>query len=83
MRGCITVRVWFGSVARNGFERGAQIWMCARIWENEQSSRLVGWACQNGLPRISEFEFGCTGFDGLGLDGLGLVVAYTKHVHCK
>ncbi|KAJ7889773.1 hypothetical protein B0H13DRAFT_1887882 [Mycena leptocephala] len=35
----------------------------------------------NGLPRISEFEFGCTGFDGLGLDGLGLVVAYTKHVH--
>jgi hypothetical protein len=24
-------------------------------------------AWQNGLPRIAEFEFGCTGFDGLGL----------------
>jgi hypothetical protein len=39
--------------------------------------------CRAGLPRMSEFKFSCTDFDGLGLDGLGLVFAYTKHVHCK
>jgi hypothetical protein len=47
------------------------------------SPRLVGWACKTGLPRTSEFEFGCTGFDGLGLHGLGLVLTYTKYIHCK
>jgi hypothetical protein len=45
--------------------------------------RLVGWACKTGLPRMSEFKFGCTGFDGLGLHGLGLVLVYTKYIHCK
>jgi hypothetical protein len=35
------------------------------------------------LARLSEFKFGCTGFDGLGLDELGLVLAYTKPLHCK
>ncbi|KAJ7924174.1 hypothetical protein B0H13DRAFT_1864256 [Mycena leptocephala] len=40
-----------------------------------------GLTCRAGLPRMSEFKISCTDFDGLGLDGLGLVFAYTKHVH--
>jgi hypothetical protein len=28
-------------------------------------NRLSQRACQNGLPRLAEFEFGCAGLDGL------------------
>jgi hypothetical protein len=35
------------------------------------------------LAPKAEFEFGWTGFDGLGLGGLGLVLAYTKLHHCR
>ncbi|KAJ7898366.1 hypothetical protein B0H13DRAFT_1884322 [Mycena leptocephala] len=52
------------------------------VGEERWQDRLVGWACKTGLPRMSEFEFGCTGFDGLGLHGLGLVLVYTKYIHC-
>jgi hypothetical protein len=45
--------------------------------------RLFGRAWSNGLPRLSEFEFSYTGFDGLGLGGLGLVLGYTTCSYCS
>ncbi|KAJ7893376.1 hypothetical protein B0H14DRAFT_3427460 [Mycena olivaceomarginata] len=33
--------------------------------EARHEARLSRRACQNGLPRLVEFEFGCVGLDGL------------------
>jgi hypothetical protein len=46
--------------------------ICASQCGLVAKSRHVGWACQNSLHCMSEFKFGRTGFDGLGLGSLTL-----------